>query len=80
MLPQLDGLCVLQGMLLPEPTYKGPESIVYFRGNTLQEELKKDTKVSGGCSVTSSSPTQKYLSEASLIVPDFYNYCVRQFM
>lgn len=36
---------LLQGMLLPEPTYKGPESIVYFRGNTLQEELKKDTKV-----------------------------------
>jgi hypothetical protein len=32
-------------MLLPEPTYKGPESIVYFRGNTLQEELKRDTKV-----------------------------------
>ena len=21
-------------MLIPEPTYKGPESIVYFRGNT----------------------------------------------
>jgi propanediol dehydratase large subunit len=36
---------VFQAILLPEPTYKGPESIVYFRGNTLQEELKRDTKV-----------------------------------
>ena len=32
-------------MLLPEPTYKGPESIVYFRGNNLQEEIQRDTKV-----------------------------------
>mgnify|MGYP001414856892 CR=1 FL=1 len=32
-------------MLLPEPTYKGPESIVYFRGNTMAEELQRDTKV-----------------------------------
>ena len=32
-------------MLLPEPTYKGPESIVYFRGNSVNEELMKDTKV-----------------------------------
>jgi len=36
---------LLQGMLLPEPTYKGPESIVYFRGNTMAEELQRDTKV-----------------------------------
>ena len=32
-------------MLLPEPTYKGPESIVYFRGNSIHEELMRDTKV-----------------------------------
>jgi len=39
-------LCfLLQGMLLPEPTYKGPESIVYFRGNNLQEEIQRDTKI-----------------------------------
>jgi len=36
---------LLQGMLLPEPTYKGPENIVYFRGNTMQEEITKDRKV-----------------------------------
>ncbi|XP_023338958.1 thioredoxin-related transmembrane protein 2 homolog [Eurytemora carolleeae] len=36
---------LLQGMLLPEPTYKGPESIVYFRGNSIHEELMRDTKV-----------------------------------
>jgi len=36
---------LLQGMLLPEPTYKGPENIVYFRGNTMQEEITKDPKV-----------------------------------
>eukprot|EP00088_Acartia_fossae_P014213 TRINITY_DN17586_c0_g1_i4.p1 TRINITY_DN17586_c0_g1~~TRINITY_DN17586_c0_g1_i4.p1 ORF type:complete len:275 (+),score=76.70 TRINITY_DN17586_c0_g1_i4:49-873(+) len=39
-------LCfLLQGMLLPEPTYKGPESITYFRGNNMMEEIKMDTKV-----------------------------------
>ena len=32
-------------MLLPEPTYKGPENIVYFRGNTLSEELARDKNV-----------------------------------
>ena len=38
-------------MLLPEPTYKGPESIVYFRGNTMAEELQRDTKVGLGISL-----------------------------
>ena len=32
-------------MLLPEPTYKGPENITYFRANSLAEELARDTKV-----------------------------------
>jgi len=39
-------LCfLLQGMLIPEPTYKGPEAITYFRGNNMMEEIKMDTKV-----------------------------------
>lgn len=39
-------LCfLLQGMLLPEPTYKGPESITYFRGNNMMEEIQRDTKM-----------------------------------
>lgn len=35
----------LQAMLLPEPTYKGPESIVYFRATGLDEELNRDLRV-----------------------------------
>ena len=31
---------LLQAMLLPEPTYKGPENLVYFRANGLEDELK----------------------------------------
>ena len=38
----------LKGMLLPEPTYKGPENITYFRANSLAEELARDTKVGTG--------------------------------
>ena len=38
-------LYLFQGMLLPEPTYKGPENITYFRANSLAEELARDTKV-----------------------------------
>jgi len=38
-------LFLLQGMMLPEPTYKGPENIVYFRGNSLSEELNRDKNV-----------------------------------
>jgi len=38
-------LFLLQGMMLPEPTYKGPENIVYFRGNSLNEELNRDKNV-----------------------------------
>ncbi len=32
-------------MLLPEPTYKGPENITYFRAAGLDEEIKKDPNV-----------------------------------
>ncbi|XP_012288530.1 thioredoxin-related transmembrane protein 2 homolog [Orussus abietinus] len=34
-------LFILCGLILPEPTYKGPENIIYLRGATgLQEELR----------------------------------------
>ena len=36
---------LLQAMLLPEPTYKGPENIVYFRATGLDEEIKRDPRV-----------------------------------
>lgn len=39
-------LFILQGVLLPEPTYKGPENIVYFRATGLNEELSRDPHVS----------------------------------
>lgn len=34
-------LFTLQAILLPEPTYKGPEKITYFRSNGLKEELEQ---------------------------------------
>lgn len=34
------------GLILPEPTYQGPENVIYLHGaNGLQEELQRDTKV-----------------------------------
>lgn len=37
---------ILCGLILPEPTYQGPENVVYLRGATgLQEELMRDTKI-----------------------------------
>jgi thiol-disulfide isomerase/thioredoxin len=37
---------ILVGLLLPEPTYSGPENIVYFRtANGLADELDKDKRV-----------------------------------
>lgn len=34
------------GLVLPEPTYQGPENVTYMRGATgLQDELQRDTKV-----------------------------------
>lgn len=38
-------VCILCGLLLPEPTYQGPEKVIYLRGATsLQEELQRDTR------------------------------------
>ncbi|XP_034939807.1 thioredoxin-related transmembrane protein 2 homolog [Chelonus insularis] len=37
---------ILCGLLLPEPTYQGPENVIYLRGaNGLDEELQRDTRV-----------------------------------
>ncbi|XP_026468462.1 thioredoxin-related transmembrane protein 2 homolog [Ctenocephalides felis] len=37
---------IICGLLLPEPTYSGPENVVYFRSETaLEEELFKDKTV-----------------------------------
>lgn len=39
-------LCSVCGLILPEPTYQGPENVIYLRGATgLQEELQRDTRV-----------------------------------
>ncbi|XP_011685898.1 PREDICTED: thioredoxin-related transmembrane protein 2 homolog [Wasmannia auropunctata] len=36
----------LCGFVLPQPTYQGPENVVYLHGaNGLQEELQRDTRV-----------------------------------
>ncbi|XP_016988203.1 thioredoxin-related transmembrane protein 2 homolog [Drosophila rhopaloa] len=40
-------LCVLVGMVLPEPSYRGPEHITYFRNaQVLEEELVRDKRTS----------------------------------
>lgn len=37
---------ILGALLLPEPTYTGPENVVYFRTpNSLDEELERDKRV-----------------------------------
>ncbi|XP_042905026.1 thioredoxin-related transmembrane protein 2 homolog [Parasteatoda tepidariorum] len=38
-------LCLVHLLLLPEPTYEGPENVVYFTGPNLEDELKRDTRV-----------------------------------
>lgn len=38
-------LCLIHLLLLPEPTYEGPENVVYFTGPSLEEELKRDTRI-----------------------------------
>lgn len=36
----------MTGLFLPEPTYSGPENVIYFRGPTgLDEELARDKRV-----------------------------------
>lgn len=38
-------MCVLVGMLLPEPSYRGPEHITYFRNaQVFEEELTRDKR------------------------------------
>ncbi|KAH8355074.1 hypothetical protein KR093_004991 [Drosophila rubida] len=40
-------ICVLVGMLLPEPSYRGPEHITYFRNaQVFDEELARDKRAS----------------------------------
>lgn len=34
-------LCLLHLLLCPEPSYQGPDNIIYFTGEDLEEELKK---------------------------------------
>ncbi|XP_031830364.1 thioredoxin-related transmembrane protein 2 homolog [Nomia melanderi] len=37
---------ILCGLLFPEPTYQGPENVIYLHSaNGLQEELQRDTRV-----------------------------------
>lgn len=36
---------LVQSVLLPEPTYKGPENLVYFRATGLEDELKRDPRI-----------------------------------
>lgn len=39
-------LFVLVGLLLPEPTYMGPENVIYFRGlQNMDDEMQKDKRV-----------------------------------
>lgn len=38
-------LCLLHLLLLPEPTYQGPDNIVYFHGPLLEEEFQQDKHV-----------------------------------
>ena len=32
-------------MLLPEPSYSGPENVVYFRGTSLEDEINRDKRI-----------------------------------
>ena len=32
-------------LVLPEPTYEGPENVSYFRGSDLNEELSRDKRI-----------------------------------
>uniref|UniRef100_A0A0P6CXC2 Thioredoxin-related transmembrane protein 2-B n=2 Tax=Daphnia magna TaxID=35525 RepID=A0A0P6CXC2_9CRUS len=38
-------LFVLQAILFPEPSYTGPEKVVYFNATSLEEELNRNKKV-----------------------------------
>lgn len=38
-------LCLIQMMVLPEPTYTGPDRVVYFQTQTLEDELARDKRI-----------------------------------
>ncbi|CAB3369563.1 Hypothetical predicted protein [Cloeon dipterum] len=38
-------LFILVGLIFPEPVYKGPENVTYFRGNDMEEEIKREKKI-----------------------------------
>jgi len=38
-------LVILSSMLLPEPSYSGPENVVYFRGVNLDDEIQRDKRI-----------------------------------
>jgi len=38
-------LFIIQAMLLPEPSYSGPENVVYFRGTSLEDEINRDKRI-----------------------------------
>ena len=37
--------CLLHFIFLPEPSYSGPEYITYFRGPNLEDEIKRDPRI-----------------------------------
>lgn len=37
--------CLMHFVLLPEPIYRGPEEVTYFRGPNLDEELRRDRRI-----------------------------------
>ena len=36
---------IVQAMVFPEPSYTGPENVVYFRGASLEDEIKRDKRI-----------------------------------
>ncbi|CAG0889483.1 unnamed protein product, partial [Darwinula stevensoni] len=38
-------LNILQALTLPEPSYQGPDQVIYFSGPNLEEEISGDTKI-----------------------------------
>ncbi|CAG2122093.1 unnamed protein product, partial [Medioppia subpectinata] len=37
--------CILHLLLLPEPSYEGPENVSYFRGTDFNQELENDKRI-----------------------------------
>ena len=38
-------ICLVQMIVFPEPIYRGPEMVTYFRGPHLEEELQRDKRI-----------------------------------